>query len=255
MKKILFVPAVVFAFTAVAQNAEIPKEDPSKMKHEMTEFWDPEVAVVTPGQIPSDAPSDAIVLFDGSAESFNANWTNDKNEPSGWSVADNCVTVVKGMGIIRSKMVMEDFQLHIEWRTPAEVIGESQGRGNSGIFLQGRYELQVLDSYQNRTYRNGQAGSIYKQYAPLVNVCKKPGEWQVYDVIYTAPRFKEDSTVFTPARVTVLQNGVLVQNNVSLFGHTEYIGIPKYVAHGAAPLELQDHGNPVSYRNIWVRKL
>jgi len=237
------------------QKPEKSKEELARMKPEMTEFWDPEVAVVTPGSTTSDAPSDAFVLFNGTPESFAANWTNSKGEPSGWVVADNCVTVTKGTGGIKSKMEMMDFQLHIEWRTPAEVKGESQGRGNSGIFLQGRYELQVLDNYENRTYRNGQAGSIYKQYAPLVNVCKKPGEWQVYDVIYTAPRFKEDGTVFSPARVTVLQNGVLVQNNISLFGHTEYIGIPKYAAHGAAALEMQDHGNPVSYRNIWVRKL
>jgi hypothetical protein len=265
MRTLLLAAALLLSFSSIAQKveppkpaaqkAELSKEDLAKMKPEMTEFWDPEVAVVTPGQLPSDAPSDAIILFDGTQESFNANWTNAKGEPSGWTIADNCVTVVKGAGIIRSKMEMMDFQLHIEWRTPSEVKGESQGRGNSGIFLQGRYELQVLDNYENRTYRNGQAGSIYKQYAPLVNVCKKPGEWQVYDVIYTAPRFKDDGTVFSPARVTVLQNGVLVQNNISLFGHTEYIGIPKYLAHGPAGLELQDHGNPVSYRNIWVRKL
>ena len=265
MRTLLLAAALLLSFASIAQKVDTPKpaaqkpeqsrEELAKMKPEMTEFWDPEVAVVTPGQTPVDAPSDAIVLFDGTPESFNANWTNAKGEPSGWNVAENCVTVVKGAGIIRSKTEMMDFQLHIEWRTPSEVKGESQGRGNSGIFLQGRYELQVLDNYQNRTYRNGQAGSIYKQYAPLVNVCKKPGEWQVYDVIYTAPWFKEDGTVFSPARVTVLQNGVLVQNNISLFGPTEYIGIPKYVAHGAAPLELQDHGNPVSYRNIWVRKL
>ena len=262
MKKLVLISLVFCSVAVFGQKAETPrkpepsKEDLAKMKPEMTEFWDPEVAVVTPGQLPADAPSDAVVLFDGTQESFNANWTNTKNEPSGWTVADNCFTVVRGAGGgIKTKMEMMDFQLHIEWRTPAEVKGESQGRGNSGIFLQGRYELQVLDNYQNRTYRNGQAGSIYKQYAPLVNVCKKPGEWQTYDVIYTAPRFKEDGTLFSPARVTVIQNGVLVQNNISLLGHTEYIGIPKYEAHGAAALELQDHGNPVSYRNIWVRKL
>ena len=154
-------------------------------------------------------------------------------------------------------MVFEDVQLHIEWRTPAEVNPEykSQGRGNSGILLMGKYELQVLDSYNNRTYRNGQAGSMYKQYAPLVNVCKKPGEWQTYDVVFTAPRFKADSTVFTPARVTVFQNGVLVQNNVQLFGTTEYIGLPRYHFHGPDVLLLQNHGNFVSYRNIWLRKL
>jgi hypothetical protein len=273
MKKLLFVAALLFSFTLFAQkaetakkaespkNAETPKkaemskEELAKMKPEMTEFWDPEVVVVTPGQLPMDAPSDATVLFDGTPESFAANWTNSKDEVPAWNVADGCVTVVKGTGTMKTKLEMEDFQLHIEWRTPSEVKGESQGRGNSGIFMQGKYELQVLDNYQNRTYRNGQAGSFYKQYAPLVNVCKKPGEWQTYDVIWTAPRFKEDGTVFAPARATVLQNGVLVLNNVSLFGPTEYIGIPKYKAHGPAPLVLQDHGNPVSYRNIWVRKL
>ncbi len=254
MKKILFSLCILGAVTAFAQN-EHPEN--AKMKPEMTEFWDPEVVVVTPAESNSNAPSDAIILFDGTSESFTQNWTNKKEEVPEWVVAENCVTVAKGKGEIKSKMAFEDFQLHIEWRTPAEVDPESksQGRGNSGIFLQERYELQVLDNYNNRTYRNGQAGSFYKQHPPLVNVCKKPGEWQTYDVIYTAPRFKADSTVFTPARATVLQNGVLVQNNVQLIGPTEYIGIPKYKVHGPAPFMLQDHGNLVSYRNIWVRKL
>ena len=254
MKRILLGVFVLGSITAFAQNQN---PENAKMKPEMTEFWDPEVTVVTPGENNSNAPTDAIVLFDGTPESLLQNWTNSKGEAPGWSVADNCVTVVKGTGTINSKASFEDFQLHIEWRSPAVVDPESksQGRGNSGIFMQERYELQVLDNYNNRTYRNGQAGSFYKQHPPLVNVCKKPGEWQTYDVIYTAPRFKADSTMFSPARATVLQNGVLVQNNVSLFGPTEYIGIPKYKAHGPAPFVLQDHGNPVSYRNIWVRKL
>jgi len=235
--------------------SQVLAQEPMKMKPAMTEFWDPEVTVVTPGAQPSDAPSDATVLFDGTPGSLTANWVGrDGNAPK-WNVADGCVTVARGTGVIQTKEKFGDVQLHIEWRTPAEVIGKSQGRGNSGIFLQERYELQVLDNYNNRTYRNGQAGSIYKQYAPLVNVCKKPGEWQTYDIIYTAPRFKEDGTLFTPARFTVLQNGVLVQNNVQLLGPTEYIGIPQYKAHGNGSLILQDHGNPVSYRNIWIRKL
>ena len=254
MKRVLLSLCVFGAVTAYSQNQN---PENAKMKPEMTEFWDPEVKVVTPGENPTNAPSDAIILFDGTSESLNKNWSNSKDDAPGWKVEDNCVTVVKGTGTMKTKMAFEDFQLHIEWRTPAVVDPESksQGRGNSGVFMQERYELQVLDNYNNRTYRNGQAGSFYKQYAPLVNVCKKPGEWQTYDVIYTAPRFKADSTVFSPAHATVLQNGVLVQNNVLLFGPTEYIGIPKYKFHGPAPLALQDHGNPVSYRNIWIRKL
>ena len=246
----LFTGVLLFAATTVF--AQTP--EPMKMKPEMTEIWDPEISVVTPGQTPIDAPSDAIVLFDGT----NLNeWTNGKGEAAEWTLADGCVTVKKGTGTIQTKRVFNDFQLHIEWRTPAEVVGESQGRGNSGIFMQGIYELQVLDNYNNRTYRNGQAGSIYKQHPPLVNVCKGPGVWQTYDVIYTAPRFNENGTYFTPPTITVLQNGVLVQHNVKMRGPTEYIGIPEYTVkkHGAGPIVLQDHGNPVSFRNIWIREL
>jgi len=239
--------------SAVVVSAQTP--EPMKMKPEMTEIWDPEIRVVTPGETPANAPSDAIVLFDGT----NLNeWTNGKGEAAEWTVADGCVTVKKGTGTIKTKRQFEDYQLHIEWRAPAEVVGESQGRGNSGIFMQGIYEVQVLDNYNNRTYRNGQAGSIYKQHPPLVNACKAPGVWQTYDIIYTAPRFNEDGiTYFTPPTVTVLHNGVLVQNNVKMRGPTEYIGVPEYTVkkHGPGSIELQDHGNPVSYRNIWIREL
>jgi hypothetical protein len=244
---------VLLLFAAVFGMAQ---EEPMKMKPQMTEIWDPEVSVITPGQTPMDAPSDAIVLFDG--VDINSEWTNNDGGKVEWLVEDGCVTVVKGKGTIKTKRVFEDFQLHIEWRTPSEVVGESQGRGNSGVFLQGIYEVQVLDNYNNRTYRNGQAGSIYKQHPPLVNACKAPGEWQVYDIIYTAPRFNEDGiTYFTPPTVTVLHNGVLVQNNSKMRGPTEYIGIPEYSVkkHGPGGLTLQDHGNPVSYRNIWIREL
>ncbi|MCF6356242.1 MAG: DUF1080 domain-containing protein [Draconibacterium sp.] len=244
---------VLLLFIAVFVVAQ--EEESVKMRPEMTEIWDPEVSVVTPGETPMDAPSDAIVLFDG--VDLENEWTNDKGEKPGWDVANGCVTVKKGTGVIKTKRVFNDFQLHIEWRSPAEVKGKSQGRGNSGIFLQGIYEVQVLDNFDNRTYRNGQAGSLYKQHPPLVNACKAPGVWQTYDIIYTAPRFNDDGTYFTPPTVTVLHNGVLVQNNVKLRGPTEYIGIPEYTVkkHGAAPLVLQDHGNPVSYRNIWIREL
>jgi len=230
-------------------------DEPMKMKPEMTEIWDPEVAVVTPGETPADAPSDAIVLFDG--VDLDSEWMSSDGGEPGWKVENGCVTVIKKSGAIKTKRVFEDFQLHIEWRAPSEVTGKSQGRGNSGIFLQERYEVQVLDSYNNRTYRNGQAASIYKQYAPLVNACKEPGVWQVYDIIYTAPRFNDNGTYFTPPIVTVIHNGVLVQNHVRLRGPTEYIGIPEYSVeeHGPGSLILQDHGNSVSYRNIWIREL
>ena len=171
-------------------------------------------------------------------------------------VSDGVLTVKPGSGVIKTKRKFNDCQLHIEFRTPAIVQGEGQGRGNSGIFLQGRYEVQVLDSYDNVTYSNGQAGSIYKQFMPLVNASKKPGEWQTYDIIFIAPHFNKDNTLKTPAYVTVLHNGVLIQNHVELKGPTQYIGAPAYKAHPLQEsLMLQDHGNTVSYRNIWIREI
>jgi hypothetical protein len=242
--------AALGLITYTAQAQDVPK--PPKMTPEMTEFWEPEPRVVTPGT-GTAAPSDAVVLFDGKDLS---QWKakNGGGDPK-WQVKNGEFTVEKGAGDITTKREFGDFQLHIEWSAPDEVVSKSQGRGNSGIFLQDRYELQVLDSYDNRTYSNGQAGSIYKQHRPLVNAMRKPTEWNIYDVIYTAPRFKEDGSLFTPARVTVLHNGVLVQNNVEVKGPTEYIGLPEYKSHGKAPISLQDHGNPVSYRNIWIREL
>ncbi len=220
----------------------------------MTEVWRPEPGVVTPGKNNNDAPSDAIVLFNG--KNF-AEWepASGKGDVK-WKLEDNAMTVGAGTGAIQTKKEFGDCQLHVEWRSPVVVKGEGQGRGNSGIFLMSRYELQVLDSYKNRTYSNGQAGSIYKQHIPLVNAVRMPGEWQTYDVVFTAPRFKADSTVQSPARVTVFLNGVLVLNNVALLGSTQYIGIASYTMHkDKAPLQLQDHGDLVSFRNIWVREL
>jgi hypothetical protein len=224
----------------------------NKKNPESTELWEPVPSMVTPGE-GTAAPSDAVILFDGT----NLNeWTNARGETAGWTVADGCMTVKPGTGIIKTKRGFGDCQLHIEWRSPAEVRGEGQGRGNSGIFLQDRYEVQVLDGYGNKTYSNGQAGSIYKQTIPLVNACKKPGEWQVYDIIYQAPRFSENGRIAVPARITVLHNGVVIQNNVEIRGTTPYIGLPEYIPHGMKePLSLQDHGNLVSYRNIWIREL
>jgi hypothetical protein len=222
----------------------------------MTEIWDPEVKIIQPGVKDNDPPSDAIVLFNGT--DISNEWEDSRGNPSKWIVKEGTLISTKGAGVIKTKRKFSNFQLHIEWRTPSEVTGESQGRGNSGVYLQELYELQVLDSYNNRTYRNGQAGSFYKQSAPLVNVCRGPGEWQSYDIIYTAPTFNNDSTTYlTPPRATVLQNGVLIQNNFNLRGPTEYIGMPEYFIkkHGPASVILQDHGNPVGYRNIWIREL
>ncbi|WP_089320034.1 3-keto-disaccharide hydrolase [Pontibacter ummariensis] len=235
--------------SASAQTKQVPQ--PPKMVPEMTEFWEPEVRVITPGTVNSAAPSDAIVLFDGKDLS---QWkAKNGGGEAPWPVQNGVFTV--GKGDISTKKDFQDFQLHLEWSAPDQVKGESQGRGNSGVFLQDRYEVQVLDNYQNRTYSNGQAGSVYKQTPPLVNAMRKPSEWNTYDIIYTAPRFKEDGSLFTPARVTVLHNGVVVQNDTELKGPTEYIGLPQYKAHGKAPITLQDHGNPVQFRNIWIREL
>jgi len=217
-----------------------------------TEVWEPEPRVVTPAAVTNAAPSDAIVLFDGSNLD---EWSNTDGAAAGWQVSDGAMTVVKGTGIVKTKRNFGSVQLHIEWRTPAEVVSEGQGRGNSGVFLNGIYEVQVLDSYNNRTYSNGQAAAIYKQYMPLVNACRPPGEWQTYDIIYMQPKFNKDGIKVKSGTLTVIQNGILVQNNIEIKGTTPYIGLPKNPAHADGPLILQDHGNPVSYRNIWVREL
>ena len=221
------------------------------MPPSLTEVWEPEPRVVVTGQV-GTPPSDAIVLFDGSDASA---WQHFNGSDINWVVDDGAMTVKKGSGPIFTKEDFGDVQLHVEWRTPTEIVGEGQGRGNSGVFLQNKYEVQVLDSYQNRTYSNGQAASVYKQYIPLVNATKAPGKWQTYDIIFKAPKFNEDGIKVSSGFLTVLHNGVLVQNHIELKGTTEYIGYPKNPAHGDGPIQLQDHGNPVSYRNIWVRKL
>lgn len=217
----------------------------------ISEVWSPVPAKITPGE-QNAPPSDAIILFDG--KDLNE-WTNGKGKKAEWTVADGAMTVKPRTGIVKTKQKFGDFQLHIEWRTPAEVKGDGQGRGNSGIFMMERYELQVLDSYESVTYSNGQAGSIYKQSVPLVNACKGPGEWQMYDVVFMAPVFTEKGTLKTPATITVLHNGVLIQNNYVIKGPTEYSKFPMYQPHGKGSLSLQDHGNPTSFRNIWVREL
>ena len=220
-------------------------------KPEATEVWSPVPALVeTP---PAAAPSDALVLFDGHSL---AEWVGDKGAEPGWDLKDGVLTVKPGAGSLTTRRSFADCQLHLEWRAPAVVSGEGQGRGNSGVYLQSRYEVQVLDSWKNPTYANGQAGSVYKQHIPLVNASRPPGEWQSYDIIFRAPRFNNDASLKSPAFVTVLHNGVLVQDHAEVLGATAWIGKPKYEKHPfRQPLSLQEHGNPVSYRNIWIREL
>jgi hypothetical protein len=216
-----------------------------------TEVWEPEPRKITP-VVNNMPPSDAIVLFDG--KNMDA-WTDLKGNACPWQISESFLTVVPKRGDIKTKKQFGDCQIHIEWRAPLVVKGEGQGRGNSGIFLQEIYELQVLDSYDNRTYSNGQSASIYKQTMPLVNANKKPGEWQVYEIIYKAPRFNADGILTAPPTITVIHNGVLVQHNTEIKGATEYIGLPKFKAHEKGSLRLQDHGDLVSFRNIWIREL
>jgi hypothetical protein len=208
---------------------------------------------VTPGATPGAPPSDAVVLFDGRDLS---KWESERGGEPQWDVADGAMQVKPKAGGIRTKQPFGSVQLHIEWATPSEVKGEGQGRGNSGVFLMGQYEIQVLDSYENQTYFHGQASAVYKQHAPLVNASRKAGEWQTYDIIFHAPRFNADGKILERARFTVLHNGVLVQDNVEVMGITVHEGPPYYETHPEKlPLMLQDHGDLVRFRNIWVREL
>ena len=254
------VPLLAQPSTSQSQAASAPSQ--AAPKHEDTEIYEPVPRVVTPGATCAAPPSDAIVLFDGKNLD---QWISvaDKS-PAKWIVADGILTVNKTGGNIETKRSFKNYQLHIEWRIPENITGSGQARGNSGVFLASTgpgdagYELQVLDSYNNATYVNGQAASIYKQSIPLVNANRKPGEWQTYDVVWTAPTFNDDGSLRTPAYVTVFFNGVLVQNHFELKGETLYVGKPFYKAYTIAPIKLQAHGDksePISFRNIWVREL
>ena len=209
----------------------------------------PVPTVVAPG-VAGAPPSDAVVLFDGTDL---ASWTG-RDDRAQWKIVDGYMEVNR-TGDIQTKESFGDCQLHLEWATPAKVVGTSQGRGNSGVFFLGRYEVQVLDSFKNRSYADGQAAAIYGQRPPLVNVCRGPGEWQTYDIVFRAPRF-EDKTLLAPATATVFHNGVLVHDKVEFLGPTRHRTLPVYRPHDATgPIRLQDHGNPVRYRNIWLRRL
>lgn len=217
-----------------------------------TEIWEPEPAIVSFSK--NNTPSDAIILFDGTNLD---SWITAKDSTkASWVLQpDKSMTVKPGAGDIQTKQNFGSIQLHLEWSAPNLVQGEGQERGNSGIFFQNRYEVQILDSYQNRTYANGQATAIYKQHIPLVNATKATDQWQTYDIIFHTPVFNPEGKKTKSGSFTVLHNGVLVQDHVALLGTTEYIGFPKNKAHGKGPIKLQDHGNPVQYRNIWVREL
>jgi hypothetical protein len=214
--------------------------------------------VIEPGtastqDAPGRPPSDAVVLFDGKDLS---QWTDRDGQPAKWKVADGYMEVVPHSGLINTRQAFGDSQLHVEFTEPVPPVGEGQERGNSGVFLMGLYEIQVLDSYKSKTYADGQASSVYAQYPPQVNASRAPGQWQTYDIIFHGPRFDKDGKVLRPARVTVLHNGVLVQDNVELSGPTGHHMRPPYkVTPDKLPLSLQDHGNPVRFRNIWIREL
>jgi hypothetical protein len=250
--EMLIFPAIL----ALGASSVPAQPDPDWLDHDRDR---PQPVVITPGTFSSQAapgkpPSDALVLFDGKDISP---WVSMDGSPTRWIVREGYMECVKGSGYVRTLQNFGDCQLHVEWATPTPPHGEGQGRGNSGVFFGlARYEVQVLDSFGNKTYADGSAAAVYGQYPPLVNASLPPGQWQVYDIIYTAPRFEPDGKVISPVRLTVFHNGVLVQNNVSLTGPTSWLERAPYQPHPEKqPISLQDHGNPVRFRNIWVREL
>lgn len=250
--------------SAAVGSAAAQVDPASAVRPEHTEVWQPVPPVVAPGLAPTGVtpPADAVALFVGGGL---AEWVNTGGGgPAGWRVSDGQLFVDKTAGNIETRRRFRDYQLHIEWRVPAGISGTGQARGNGGLFLASTgagdrgYELQILDSFENETYVNGMAGSIYKQSAPLVNASRPPGEWQSYDVLWTAPVFAADGRVESPARVTVFFNGVLVQRDFALLGETVYVGPPAYSPHGDSPIKLQAHNDPsapLAFRNIWLREL
>lgn len=217
-----------------------------------TEFYEPVPPIVEAKPVFMQPPSDATILFDGSDLSA---WESTNGGAADWTLENGAMTVKPGSGNIVTKEKFGSVQLYLEWRSPVEVSGEGQGRGNSGVFLQRRYEVQVLDMFNNETYTNGMAASIYKQSVPWANAAVPPGEWNTYNIIYEAPEFRENGSVKKPAYITVFWNGVLVQHKTEIQGTTEYIGPPSYTVHEEDGIVLQDHGDLVSFRNIWIRNL
>jgi hypothetical protein len=256
LKRTFFLSALSLLAATTLVHAQADSLD----DHKLTEVYTPVPPVVTPGAKYGEAPSDAVILFNGRNLD---EWVKvSDGSPADWIVAKDILTVNKTSGNIQTKRTFTNYQLHLEYRIPSNITGSDQARGNSGLFLASTgkgddgYELQILDNYNNPTYTNGQVGSIYKQSIPLANPCRKPGEWQTYDVAWVAPVFNTDGSLASPAKVTVFLNGVLVQNSYELKGQTRYRGKPYYKAHGPSPIKLQAHGDksePISFRNIWVR--
>ncbi|WP_024462577.1 DUF1080 domain-containing protein [Marinimicrobium sp. LS-A18] len=252
LSAVVFGSIVTLSCSAETNETAAEEELEPWQQAQKTEVWEPVPPMV---EVPQDGvPSDAIVLFDGSDLD---EWVGENGGEPTWNLDGDAMTVARRQGGIRTKREFCDVQLHIEWRSPTDIEGmDGQDRGNSGVFLQERYEIQVLDSHGNETYPNGQAASVYKQSIPLVNATRPRGQWQEYDIIYQAPRFDDSGALEEPAYVTVLHNGVVVQNHFEIQGTTEWIGEPSYdEAHGCAPIFLQDHDAAVSFRNIWVREL
>ena len=258
----LYVFSLTLMVAGEAYSKDSSQDGAAAAKPEDTEQWEPIPPTVSPGISASAAPSDAIVLFDG--RNLDQWVMTDGRSPARWRVENGTMVVDKTVGNIETKRLFRDYQLHLEYRIPANITGKGQARGNSGLFLASTgpddrgYEVQILDSWENSTYVNGQAASIYKQSPPLVNASRKPGEWQSYDVVWTAPVFHSDGTLETPGAVTVFHNGVLVQNHFQLLGETVYIGKPAYQKYDRAAIKLQSHHDPsapISFRNIWVREL
>jgi len=255
MKKTLVVFCVISTAILLAAFPSAQDRKADLQKWAIHDESRPLPPAVNPGPAGPTAPvpADAIVLFAGKDLSA---WVNGKGEPAKWKMENGFMEAVKGTGSIQTKQGFGDCQLHVEWATPSEAVGTSQGRGNSGVFLMNTYEVQVLDGFENVTYADGMAASIYGQYPPLVNACREPGEWQTYDIVFHAPRFDAAGKLLQPARLTVFHNGILVQDNEELTGPTAHKARPPYAAHAdKLPISLQDHGNPTRFRNIWIRPL
>lgn len=258
---IIFIVSILILSTGIGCQEKMDKTTPPQEETKLEMQWKihdperPQPPIVTPGPAgaPAPAPSDAIILFDGTDLS---QWQDSKGQPARWKVENGYMEVVKETGSILTKQKFGDCQLHLEWTAPLPAEGERQERGNSGVFLMNTYEIQVLDCYENTTYADGMTAAVYGQYPPLVNACRPPGKWQSYDIVFHRPHFDDQGKMTEPARMTVFHNRILVQDNVELTGPTAHKMRPPYVSHPERlPLSLQDHGNPVRYRNIWLREL